>query len=155
MGEGDGTVSLLSLGAMCVEGWKRKRWNPAGIKVTTVEVSPSPLLSPLFQSLYLFRRHHHRFCIIFYTTVLPSSNLFGSLVSFGKFPTYPLGVLSSTLKFAGAVDSFCLYTLYPFSPTCGSTFTLFFFLLPAWRTSARDECRRSSSVATALTESGL
>lgn len=38
MGEGDGTVSLLSLGAMCVEGWKRKRWNPAGIKVTTVEV---------------------------------------------------------------------------------------------------------------------
>ena len=38
MGEGDGTVSLLSLGAMCVEGWKRPRWNPAGIKVTTVEV---------------------------------------------------------------------------------------------------------------------
>src|SRR5258706_370529 len=23
MGEGDGTVSLLSLGAMCVEGWKK------------------------------------------------------------------------------------------------------------------------------------
>lgn len=39
MGEGDGTVSLLSLGAMCVEGWKRKRWNPAGIKIVTVEVS--------------------------------------------------------------------------------------------------------------------
>lgn len=39
MGEGDGTVSLLSLGAMCVEGWKRPRWNPAGIKITTVEVS--------------------------------------------------------------------------------------------------------------------
>jgi phospholipid:diacylglycerol acyltransferase len=38
MGEGDGTVSLLSLGAMCVEGWKRGRWNPAGIKITTVEV---------------------------------------------------------------------------------------------------------------------
>jgi phospholipid:diacylglycerol acyltransferase len=38
MGEGDGTVSLVSLGAMCVEGWARKRWNPAGIKVTTVEV---------------------------------------------------------------------------------------------------------------------
>jgi len=38
MGEGDGTVSLLSLGAMCVEGWKRKRWNPAGIKIITVEV---------------------------------------------------------------------------------------------------------------------
>lgn len=52
MGEGDGTVSLLSLGAMCVEGWKRPRWNPAGIKVTTVEVSfrlpfilPSQLIS--------------------------------------------------------------------------------------------------------------
>ena len=38
MGEGDGTVSLLSLGSMCVEGWKRKRWNPSGIKVVTVEV---------------------------------------------------------------------------------------------------------------------
>lgn len=38
MGEGDGTVNLLSLGAMCVEGWKRKRWNPAGMRVTTVEV---------------------------------------------------------------------------------------------------------------------
>ena len=38
MGEGDGTVSLLSLGAMCVEGWKRPRWNPAGINVTVVEV---------------------------------------------------------------------------------------------------------------------
>ena len=42
MGEGDGTVSLLSLGAMCVEGWKRKRWNPGGIKVTTVEVPLRP-----------------------------------------------------------------------------------------------------------------
>lgn len=39
MGEGDGTVSLLSLGAMCVDGWQRKRWNPAGIKVVTVEVA--------------------------------------------------------------------------------------------------------------------
>ena len=38
MGEGDGTVSLLSLGSMCVEGWKKKRWNPAGIEVVTVEV---------------------------------------------------------------------------------------------------------------------
>ena len=38
LGEGDGTVSLLSLGAMCVDGWKRERWNPAGIKITTVEV---------------------------------------------------------------------------------------------------------------------
>lgn len=41
MGEGDGTVSLLSLGAMCVKGWQMSRWNPAGIKVTTVEVRHS------------------------------------------------------------------------------------------------------------------
>ncbi|EKM80728.1 hypothetical protein AGABI1DRAFT_71227 [Agaricus bisporus var. burnettii JB137-S8] len=46
IGEGDGTVSVLSLGAMCVEGWKRKRWNPAGIKVTTVELphKPNPMI---------------------------------------------------------------------------------------------------------------
>ncbi|KAI0743664.1 phospholipid:diacylglycerol acyltransferase [Daedaleopsis nitida] len=43
MGEGDGTVSLLSLGAMCVEGWKRERWNPAGIQVTTVELPHNPV----------------------------------------------------------------------------------------------------------------
>ncbi|EKM53495.1 uncharacterized protein PHACADRAFT_197922 [Phanerochaete carnosa HHB-10118-sp] len=43
MGEGDGTVSLLSLGAMCVEGWKRKRWNPAGMKVVTVELPHKPV----------------------------------------------------------------------------------------------------------------
>ncbi|KAL7413465.1 Lecithin:cholesterol acyltransferase-domain-containing protein [Mrakia frigida] len=41
-GEGDGTVPLLSLGAMCVEGWKRKEWNPAGIKVVTREQSHLP-----------------------------------------------------------------------------------------------------------------
>jgi len=43
MGEGDGTVSLLSLGAMCVEGWKRKRWNPAVINVTTIELPHRPV----------------------------------------------------------------------------------------------------------------
>ncbi|KAH7915076.1 Lecithin:cholesterol acyltransferase-domain-containing protein [Hygrophoropsis aurantiaca] len=43
MGEGDGTVSLLSLGAMCVEGWKRPRWNPGGIDVTTVELPHRPV----------------------------------------------------------------------------------------------------------------
>lgn len=43
MGEGDGTVSLLSLGAMCVEGWKRKRWNPAGMEVVTVELPHRPV----------------------------------------------------------------------------------------------------------------
>jgi phospholipid:diacylglycerol acyltransferase len=44
MGEGDGTVNLLSLGAMCVEGWKRPRWNPGSIKVTTIEVRSQPFL---------------------------------------------------------------------------------------------------------------
>ena len=47
IGEGDGTVNLLSLGAMCVEGWKRKRWNPAGIEVVTVEVSLALLTMPV------------------------------------------------------------------------------------------------------------
>ncbi|KAG8818333.1 hypothetical protein FRC17_010875 [Serendipita sp. 399] len=42
VGEGDGTVSLLSLGAMCVEGWRRKRWNPGGVKITTHEVAHQP-----------------------------------------------------------------------------------------------------------------
>ncbi|CAO1623472.1 unnamed protein product [Jaminaea pallidilutea] len=42
MGEGDGTVSLLSLGAMAVEGWKRKRYNPAGIRVVTHELLHQP-----------------------------------------------------------------------------------------------------------------
>ncbi|KAH7883169.1 Lecithin:cholesterol acyltransferase-domain-containing protein [Phlebopus sp. FC_14] len=43
MGEGDGTVSLLSLGAMCAEGWKRLRWNPGRINVTTVELPHRPM----------------------------------------------------------------------------------------------------------------
>lgn len=42
MGEGDGTVSLLSLGAMSVEGWKRKRYNPAGMSVVTHELAHEP-----------------------------------------------------------------------------------------------------------------
>ncbi|KIK61203.1 hypothetical protein GYMLUDRAFT_43281 [Collybiopsis luxurians FD-317 M1] len=45
MGEGDGTVSLISLGAMCVEGWKRKRWNPSRINVTVVELPHRPVPS--------------------------------------------------------------------------------------------------------------
>lgn len=45
MGDGDGTVSLVSLGAMCVEGWKRPRWNPAGIKVKTIELPHRPIAS--------------------------------------------------------------------------------------------------------------
>ncbi|KAG8987079.1 hypothetical protein FRB90_003616, partial [Tulasnella sp. 427] len=42
IGEGDGTVASLSLGAMCVEGWNRKRWNPAGIKTVTYEMAHKP-----------------------------------------------------------------------------------------------------------------
>ncbi|GAA5859636.1 hypothetical protein JCM8547_006173 [Rhodosporidiobolus lusitaniae] len=41
--DGDGTVSVLSLGAMCVEGWKQPRFNPAGIEVVTHEILHSPL----------------------------------------------------------------------------------------------------------------
>jgi len=59
LGEGDGTVSLLSLGAMCVEGWKYKRWNPAGIQVTTVEVCSDKSVASLSTlSLYLLQLPH-------------------------------------------------------------------------------------------------
>ncbi len=42
MGDGDGTVSLLSLGAMCAEGWKHPHWNPANISVVTHELKHEP-----------------------------------------------------------------------------------------------------------------
>ena len=42
MGEGDGTVPLISLGAMCAHGWKLKRYNPAGIQVITHELLHDP-----------------------------------------------------------------------------------------------------------------
>jgi phospholipid:diacylglycerol acyltransferase len=42
MGEGDGTVNLLSSGYMCAKGWKKKRYNPAGVKVTTFEMKHEP-----------------------------------------------------------------------------------------------------------------
>lgn len=42
MGEGDGTVSLLSAGYMCNKGWQMKRYNPAGVKVTVVEMPHEP-----------------------------------------------------------------------------------------------------------------
>lgn len=41
-GLGDGTVPLLSLGAMCVRGWKDDRWNPARIPVITHEFKHEP-----------------------------------------------------------------------------------------------------------------
>lgn len=42
MGEGDGTVSLLSMGYMCTKGWKMKRYNPAGAKIITYEMPHEP-----------------------------------------------------------------------------------------------------------------
>lgn len=42
MGEGDGTVNLLSTGYMCNKGWHMERYNPAGAKVTVVEMPHEP-----------------------------------------------------------------------------------------------------------------
>ncbi|KAF2972049.1 hypothetical protein GQX73_g1546 [Xylaria multiplex] len=42
MGEGDGTVNLLSTGYMCSKGWRMKRYNPAGTKITVVEMPHEP-----------------------------------------------------------------------------------------------------------------
>ncbi|KAH8891667.1 LACT-domain-containing protein [Thozetella sp. PMI_491] len=42
MGEGDGTVNLMSMGYMCNKGWNIKRYNPAGVKVTVVEMPHEP-----------------------------------------------------------------------------------------------------------------
>ncbi|KLU84553.1 phospholipid:diacylglycerol acyltransferase [Magnaporthiopsis poae ATCC 64411] len=42
LGEGDGTVNLLSSGYMCNRGWRYKRYNPAGVKVTVVEMPHEP-----------------------------------------------------------------------------------------------------------------
>jgi phospholipid:diacylglycerol acyltransferase len=42
-GEGDGTVSLLSSGTMCVEGWSRELYNPARIPIVTHELKHEPL----------------------------------------------------------------------------------------------------------------
>lgn len=42
LGEGDGTVPILSSGYMCSKGWKLKRYNPAGVKIKTVELPHEP-----------------------------------------------------------------------------------------------------------------
>lgn len=42
MGEGDGTVPLLSMGYMCNRGWKIKRYNPAGVQIKVVEMAHEP-----------------------------------------------------------------------------------------------------------------
>jgi phospholipid:diacylglycerol acyltransferase len=43
MGEGDGTVNLLSIGYMCNHGWKNiRRYNPAGSQVKVYEMPHEP-----------------------------------------------------------------------------------------------------------------
>ncbi|KAI9787579.1 MAG: hypothetical protein M1839_000110 [Geoglossum umbratile] len=42
LGEGDGTVPLLSAGYMCAKGWKLKRFNPGGSKVKIFEMPHEP-----------------------------------------------------------------------------------------------------------------
>ncbi|KAK3710001.1 phospholipid:diacylglycerol acyltransferase [Vermiconidia calcicola] len=42
MGEGDGTISLLSSGYMCSKGWRIKRYNPAGVRVVAYEMPHEP-----------------------------------------------------------------------------------------------------------------
>ena len=42
MGEGDGTVPLLSMGYMCAKGWRIKRYNPAGVQIKVFEMQHEP-----------------------------------------------------------------------------------------------------------------
>ncbi|MCJ1356365.1 MAG: hypothetical protein MMC33_006360 [Icmadophila ericetorum] len=42
LGEGDGTVNLLSTGYMCARGWHIKRYNPARIPITVYEMPHEP-----------------------------------------------------------------------------------------------------------------
>lgn len=42
MGEGDGTVNLMSTGYMCNKGWHMKRYNPGNAKITVVEMPHEP-----------------------------------------------------------------------------------------------------------------
>ncbi|PFH63052.1 hypothetical protein XA68_10093 [Ophiocordyceps unilateralis] len=42
LGEGDGTVPLLSTGYMCNRGWHMKRYNPGGSRITVVEMPHEP-----------------------------------------------------------------------------------------------------------------
>ncbi|TAQ87626.1 hypothetical protein B7494_g4079 [Chlorociboria aeruginascens] len=42
MGEGDGTVNLLSVGYMCNKGWKMHRYNPAGVEIKVFEMPHEP-----------------------------------------------------------------------------------------------------------------
>lgn len=42
LGEGDGTVGLLSTGYMCNKGWNIHRYNPAGVQVKVYEMPHEP-----------------------------------------------------------------------------------------------------------------
>lgn len=42
LGEGDGTVPLLSNGYMCAKGWHIKRFNPARVKIKVYEMPHEP-----------------------------------------------------------------------------------------------------------------
>jgi phospholipid:diacylglycerol acyltransferase len=42
LGEGDGTVNLLSVGYMCNQGWNMHRYNPAGVKIKVYEMPHEP-----------------------------------------------------------------------------------------------------------------
>jgi phospholipid:diacylglycerol acyltransferase len=42
LGEGDGTVNLLSVGYMCNKGWNMKRYNPASVKIKVFEMPHEP-----------------------------------------------------------------------------------------------------------------
>jgi phospholipid:diacylglycerol acyltransferase len=42
LGEGDGTVNLLSVGYMCNHGWHMKRYNPAGVEIKVYEMPHEP-----------------------------------------------------------------------------------------------------------------
>jgi hypothetical protein len=41
--DGDGTVPLLSLGALCAGGWRTQRLNPAGLPVVIREYPNNPV----------------------------------------------------------------------------------------------------------------
>lgn len=43
LGDGDGTVPLLSLGLMCRKGWTSARLNPARARVVTKEYKHTPI----------------------------------------------------------------------------------------------------------------
>jgi hypothetical protein len=45
LGDGDGTVPLLSLGVLCIDHWRTKALNPHGVKARPVMISFLRLLS--------------------------------------------------------------------------------------------------------------